>query len=176
MLLAGKSRLEVAAALGGVSQATIQKYFPGGIRALREKFPDVVIPKRPYRPRPGQKGGGRPRTWTEDQEQQVAELRAQRKTIAEIVEVTGVKRTTVYKILREQVATVQGSPMRLINRAGEELEIGEKVVQARNGRVGKIEGLIEPSPRHPKGAVKVIWSGDSQSTDTLPADIDAAFK
>ena len=43
MLLAGKSRQEVAAALGGVSQGTIQKYFPGGIRALQKKHPTLLF-------------------------------------------------------------------------------------------------------------------------------------
>jgi Helix-turn-helix domain of resolvase len=108
MLLAGKSRLEVAAALGGVSQGTIQKYIPGGIRGLREKYPDVVIPKRSYKSRPSHKRGGRPRTWTVDQERQIIELRAERKTIREIVEATGVGRTSVYKILEEQ-ATKEAS-------------------------------------------------------------------
>jgi transposase len=102
MLLAGKSRAEVAAALGGVSQGTIQKYLPGGIRGLREKYPDVVIPKRPRAPRPrrdGMKGLGRPRSLTPDQERQIGDLRAQGKTIRDIAEAMGVGTSTIYKTL-----------------------------------------------------------------------------
>ena len=103
MLLAGKSRLEVAAALGGVSQGTIQKHFPGGIEALKEKRPDVVIPKRPYihRPhRPGYKPKGKPPLiLTTEQETQIRELKEQGKTVREILKVTGLKRGTIYKAL-----------------------------------------------------------------------------
>ena len=107
MLLAGKSRLEVAAALGGVSQGTIQKHFPGGIRALKEKHPDVVIPKRPYVPRPHRPGyvpKGRPRALTPEQDREIAELRAQGKGINEICKMIGVKRTSIYAALKRAEA------------------------------------------------------------------------
>jgi DNA-binding CsgD family transcriptional regulator len=100
MLLAGKSRAEVAAALGGVSQGTIQTYIPGGIRGLKERYPDVVIPKRPYKPRPGFKPKGRERTLTPEQDREVLELRTQGKRIEEIGEQMGLKRTAVYASLK----------------------------------------------------------------------------
>ncbi|HEY5379946.1 MAG TPA: helix-turn-helix domain-containing protein [Pseudolabrys sp.] len=111
MLLAGKSRAEVAAALGGVSQGTIQTYIPGGIRGLKEKYPDVVIPKRPYvhRPhRPGYVPKGRPRTLTPEQDREIVELRAQGKGINEICKMMGVKRTSIYAALKRAAAAKNG--------------------------------------------------------------------
>jgi hypothetical protein len=103
MLLAGKSRAEVAASLGGVSQGTIQTYIPGGIRGLKKKYPDVVIPKRPYVPRPhrpGYKPKGRPRALTPEQDREIAQLRAQGKSIIELCEMMGLKRTAIYASLK----------------------------------------------------------------------------
>jgi predicted DNA-binding protein YlxM (UPF0122 family) len=88
MLLAGKSSREVAAALGGVSQATFQKYFPGGVRGFQEKHPDVVIPKRSI-------VRGRPRSVTAEQEVKIAELRSEGKSLSEIAEYMGMKRGTI---------------------------------------------------------------------------------
>lgn len=105
MLLAGKSRIEVAAALGGVSQGTIQTYFPGGIAGLKKKYPDVVIPKRTYRPRPGRKGHGRPPIFNMEQARQIADMKAQGKRANEIAEIMGVKRTTIYKYLKKAAAS-----------------------------------------------------------------------
>ena len=105
MLLAGKSRQEVAAALGGVSQGTIQKYFPGGIRALQKKHPDIVIPKRPYvyrPPKPGHRPLGRPRTITAAQDKQIAELRSQGKSMQKIADELVLKRSTVSASLARQ--------------------------------------------------------------------------
>jgi hypothetical protein len=100
LLLAGKSRLEVAAVLGGVSQGTIQKYFPGGIRALQKKHPDVVIPKRPYKPRPGFKPKGRSRMLTAEQEQQIGDLKVQGMTIRQISKATGFRPTLVHMTIK----------------------------------------------------------------------------
>jgi hypothetical protein len=108
MLLAGKSRTEVAAALGGVSQGTIQTYLPGGIRELQKRHPHVVIPKRPYvyrPPRPGHKPTGRPRTVTPEQEAKMGELRSQGKSHSEIAEVMGIKRSTVSSYLARLAKT-----------------------------------------------------------------------
>jgi predicted DNA-binding protein YlxM (UPF0122 family) len=101
MLLAGKSRIEVAAALGGVSQATIGKHFPGGIEALKKKYPDVVIPKRTYPSRPGRKGHGRPPKFNLEQAREIAQMKEQGNSINEIAEAMGVKRTTIYKYLKK---------------------------------------------------------------------------
>lgn len=104
MLLAGKSRVEVAAALGGVSQGTIRKYI-GSLEALKAKYPDVVIPTRPhvYRPpRLGHKPLGRPRSVTAEQEQQITVLRAQGKSINDIADIMGIKRSTVYASLNRE--------------------------------------------------------------------------
>jgi DNA-binding CsgD family transcriptional regulator len=101
MLLAGKSRAEVAATLGGVSQGTIRTYI-GSIKALRAKYPDVVIPKRPYvyrPPKPGHRPLGRPRVVTADQEQRMLDLEAQNKSHTEIAEALGMKRSTVSNYL-----------------------------------------------------------------------------
>lgn len=101
MLLAGKTRIEVAAALGGVSQGTIKTYF-GSIAALKKKYPDVVIPKRPYvwhPPRPGYKAPGRPRVLTAEQDRQIAELRSQGNSLNEIARALGIKRSSVYSSL-----------------------------------------------------------------------------
>jgi len=113
MLLAGKSRLEVAAALGGVSQGTIQTYIPGGIRGLKKKYPDVVIPKRPYVPRPhrpGYKPKGRPRTLTTEQDREIVELHSRGKSIKEIGEMMGVKRTAVYAAIKRAKETQFQNP------------------------------------------------------------------
>jgi Helix-turn-helix domain of resolvase len=112
MLLAGKTRIEVAAALGGVSQATIRNYF-GSTAALQAKYPDVVIPKRPYvsRPRrPGSKSPGRPpKVLTLEQARMIAELRGEGKSIREIVEAVGVSRSAVYGSLKKAIAASGGT-------------------------------------------------------------------
>lgn len=77
--------------------------YAGRIADFMARHPGFVPPKQPYRPpRPGQKRGGRPRLVTPDQERQVLEMRDQGKSVREIVETTGVKRTTIYKIFDEQ--------------------------------------------------------------------------
>ena len=101
MLLAGKSRIEVAAALGGVSQGTIKTYF-GSIAALKKKYPNVVIPKRPYvyrPPKPGHRSLGRPRILTAEQDRQIAELRSQGQSMSQIATEMGIKRSSVYSSL-----------------------------------------------------------------------------
>jgi hypothetical protein len=104
MLLAGKSRLEVAAALGGVSQGTINAYFPGGIRGLKKKYPDVVIPKRTYRPRPGIKGG-RPPLLSVLEAQRIVKMKDEGKGADEIAKYMGIKRGTVYRYLKKYQTT-----------------------------------------------------------------------
>jgi len=102
LLLSGKSRTEVCELYGGISMATLAKYV-GRTADFIARHPEFVPPKPPYRPRrPGQKRGGRPRTWTGDQERQVLEMRAEGKSVREIIEATGVKRTSIYKIFKEQ--------------------------------------------------------------------------
>lgn len=104
MLLAGKSRAEVAAALGGVSLGTLQKYIPGGIRGLQERHPDTVIPKRPRRPS-RTKRTGRPRVLTADKVQQIAKMKAEGKTVKEITDALGLKPSTVYRFLQQLEAS-----------------------------------------------------------------------
>lgn len=103
LLLDGKSRHEVAAVLGGVSQWTIRKYF-GTDEEFKAKHPDVVIPKRPYvaRPRrPGTKPLGRPPKLTLEQARQVVEMRGEGKTIEQIATTMGVSRGAVYGSLKK---------------------------------------------------------------------------
>ncbi|HET8918695.1 MAG TPA: hypothetical protein VFN27_03355 [Xanthobacteraceae bacterium] len=97
MLLAGKSRAEVAAALGGVSMGTLQKYV--SISRLKAKYPDVVIPKRPRRPSRGNRKG-RPRVMTADVVGQVAQMKAEGKTVKEITKALSLKTSTVYTYLK----------------------------------------------------------------------------
>jgi DNA-binding CsgD family transcriptional regulator len=102
MLLSGKSLLEVRS-IFEVSLATLRKYIPGGIGGLKARYPNVVIPKRPYvrRPRgPGLKRVGRPAKLTPKQAVQIADMRAARTTINEIAATMGVKRTTIYSYLK----------------------------------------------------------------------------
>jgi hypothetical protein len=107
-LLSGKTRKEVCE-LFGISMVTLAAYV-GRTADFVARHPGFVPPKQPYRPpRPGQKRGGRPRTWTEDQERQVLELRVQGKSVREIIETTGVKRTTIYKIFKEHGVEVRES-------------------------------------------------------------------
>jgi hypothetical protein len=65
--------------------------------------------------------------------------------------------------------------VRLINKGGAELKIGE-LVHSKDGRVGRIQTLSEPSATRPNGWVGVLWGGNSDSIDVDPADIEAAFK
>jgi hypothetical protein len=78
LLLAGKTRVEVAVILGGISLNTLRKYIPGGITGLQAKYPNVVIPKRPHVSsprRPGAERLGRPPALTVDQAREIAEMR-----------------------------------------------------------------------------------------------------
>ena len=100
MLLAGKSRLEVAAVLGGVSQGTIKKYF-GGIKGVQEKYPDVVIPKRTYPGRKGKPGTGRPPMLSALEGQRIVTMKAEGKSIKEIMDYMRIKRGTVYRYLKK---------------------------------------------------------------------------
>jgi DNA invertase Pin-like site-specific DNA recombinase len=103
MLLAGKTRSEVAATLGGISQNTLAKYIPGGISGLKARYPNVIIPKRPFVPRPrrpGLKGLGRPLKLTPDQAREIGVMRANGKTINEIAVVMAVRSATIYKYLK----------------------------------------------------------------------------
>jgi len=102
LLLSGKSRKEVCELFGGISMATLAGYV-GRTDDFLAKHPGVVIPKRPYVPRPyrpGEKPRGKPPLiLTAEQETQLRELRDQGKTVREILEITGLKRGTVYKAL-----------------------------------------------------------------------------
>jgi DNA invertase Pin-like site-specific DNA recombinase len=111
LLLAGKSRLELVSILG-VSLPTLRKYIPGGISGLKARYPNVVIPKRPYvsRPRrPDAKRGGRPSVITLDQVQQAIDMRAQGETLSAIAALMGVKRSTIYGHLRKAAAKKQNA-------------------------------------------------------------------
>ena len=102
LLLSGKSRKEVCELYGGISMATLAIYV-GRTADFMARHPGFVPPKPTYRPpRLGQKRGGRPRQVTPDQERQVLEMRAQGTSVREIIEATGIKRTTIYKIFDEQ--------------------------------------------------------------------------
>jgi transposase len=106
MLLAGKSRAEVAAALGGVSMGTLQKYV--SISGLKAKYPDVVIPKRPRRPSRS-KRTGRPRVLTADKVEQITKMKAEGKTVKEITKALGLKTSTVYRFLQQLGASESGA-------------------------------------------------------------------
>jgi len=105
MLLAGRSLTE-AAAFFGVAIRTLALRLPGGgLAGLKAKYPDVVIPKRPYvrrPPRPGHKPTGRPPKLNSEQAQRVMELRDEGKRVLEIAEIMGVGRATIYKILNKE--------------------------------------------------------------------------
>jgi hypothetical protein len=100
MFLAGKSRAEVAAALGGVSQGTIKEYF-GGIKGVQKKYPDAVIPKRPSRPYHGNPGTGRPPMLSDLEGQRIVKMRAEGKSIEEIMDYMQIKRGAVYRYLKK---------------------------------------------------------------------------
>jgi transposase len=106
LLLAGKSRAEVAAALGGVSMGTLQKYV--SISGLKAKYPDVVIPKRPRRPSRG-KRTGRPRVLTADKVEKITKMKAEGKTVKEITKALGLKQSTVYRFLQQLEASESGA-------------------------------------------------------------------
>lgn len=66
--------------------------------------------------------------------------------------------------------------MRLIDRSNKELKVGDTVIHASTYLVGKIEGLLEPTDQNPIGVAKIIWTGESHSTEVVPAVINASFK
>jgi DNA-binding CsgD family transcriptional regulator len=103
MLLSGKSLLEVGS-IFKISLATLRKYIPGGIGGLKAKYPNVVVPRRPYVRRtrgPGLKRVGRPAKLTPNQALQIADMRAAGTTINEIAAAMGVKRGTIYSYLKK---------------------------------------------------------------------------
>lgn len=102
LLLSGKLRKEVCELFGGIAMATLAHYV-GHTADFMARHPEFVPPKQTYRPPgPGQKRAGRPRLITPEQERQVLEMRAQGKSVREIMETSGVKRGTIYKIFEEQ--------------------------------------------------------------------------
>jgi superfamily II DNA or RNA helicase/DNA invertase Pin-like site-specific DNA recombinase len=112
MLLSGKPLLEVAT-IFGISVTTLRKYTLGGIHAVKTRYPNVIIPKRPHVPRPrrpGIKGVGRPPKLTPDQAQQIAVMRAAGTTINEIASATGAKRSTIYRYLKNAKPTAGDIP------------------------------------------------------------------
>lgn len=109
LLLSGKSRKEVCELFGGISMATLAAYV-GRTDDFMARHPGFTPPKPVYHPpRQGQKPRGRPRFVTPEQERQVLEMRAQGKTVREIMEMTGVKRGTIYKIFDEKGVDVRES-------------------------------------------------------------------
>jgi DNA invertase Pin-like site-specific DNA recombinase len=105
MLLAGQSLTEVAAFFGVAIRTLALRLPGGGLGGLKAKHPDVVIPKRPYvyrPPRPGHKPLGRPRTITEEQDKQIADLRAEGLSMQKIADALGLKRSTVYASISRQ--------------------------------------------------------------------------
>src|SRR5581483_7147769 len=106
LLLSGKTRKEVCEMFGRISMATLAGYV-GRTADFVARHPGFVPPKPVYRPRPPHKRGGRPRHVTPEQQQQVLELRSQGKTVREIMETTGVKRGTIYKIFDENGVEVR---------------------------------------------------------------------
>ena len=66
--------------------------------------------------------------------------------------------------------------MRLINQFGDELAIGDTVVHSATDHVGKIKAVFRPTAQNPKGALGILWSGNSDIEEVSPADIGAAFK
>ena len=46
----------------------------------------------------------------------------------------------------------------------------------RHHHVGKIKAVFRPTAQNPKGALGILWSGNSDIEEVSPADIGAAFK
>ncbi len=105
MLLAGQSLTEVAAFFGVAIRTLALRLPGGGLGGLKAKYPNVVIPKRPYvyrPPKPGHRPLGRPRTITDEQDKQIADLRAEGLSMQKIADALGLKRSTVYASLARQ--------------------------------------------------------------------------
>lgn len=100
LLLSGKTRKEVCE-LFGISMGTLAAYV-GRDAAFRARYPDVVIPKPPYRQRPFRPGykPGRPRLLNDEQVRQIGELRAQGNTIRKIAETMNLKPSLVHKTVQ----------------------------------------------------------------------------
>ena len=99
LLLSGKSRKEVCDLFGGIALATLAHYV-GRTDEFLARHPGVVIPKRPYRPRPGFKPRGRTLTLTPEQDHEIAKLRTEGVSINAIGEKMGIKRSSVYAALK----------------------------------------------------------------------------
>lgn len=111
LLLSGKTRREVCELYGGISMATLANYV-GRTEDFLAKHPGVVIPKPTPRPRnwkPGWKPPGRPRALTPEQDREIADMRARGKSIEEISEIMGVKRTAVYAAIKRATEAGTGS-------------------------------------------------------------------
>lgn len=105
MLLAGQTLTEVAAFFGVAIRTLALRLPGGGLGGLKANYPDVAVPKRPYvyrPPRPGHKPLGRPRTVTDEQDKQIADLRAEGLSMQKIADALGLKRSTVYASLSRQ--------------------------------------------------------------------------
>ena len=105
MLLAGQSLTEVAAFFGVAIRTLALRLPGGGLGGLKAKYPNVVIPKRPYvyrPPKPGHRPLGRPRTITDEQDKQIADVRAEGLSMQKIADALGLKRSTVYASLARQ--------------------------------------------------------------------------
>ena len=59
---------------------------------------------------------------------------------------------------------------------GDELAIGDTVVHSGTDHVGKIKAVFRPTAQNPKGALGILWSGNSDIEEVSPADIGATFK
>jgi hypothetical protein len=66
--------------------------------------------------------------------------------------------------------------MALINQYGDELAIGDTVLHSATNHVGKIKAFFRPTAQNPKGALAILWSGNSDIEEVSPADIGATFK
>ena len=66
--------------------------------------------------------------------------------------------------------------MALINQYGDELAIGDTVLHGATNHVGKIKAFFRPTAQNPKGALGILWSGNSDIEEVSPADIGATFK
>ena len=56
------------------------------------------------------------------------------------------------------------------------LAIGDTVLHSGTDHVGKIKAVFRPTAQNPKGALGILWSGNSDIEEFSPADIGATFK
>jgi hypothetical protein len=50
------------------------------------------------------------------------------------------------------------------------------VLHSATNHVGKIKAFFRPTAQNPKGALGILWSGNSDIEEVSPADIGATFK